>query len=60
MCIRDRGKTAIVDALYFLQKVMIGVDLDQSLEDYMDMDCDTAEIFADFNIFMDDIVFRCV
>ena len=52
------GKTAIVDALYFLQKVMIGVDLDQSLEDYMDMDFDTAEIFADFNIFMDDIVFE--
>ena len=52
------GKTAIVDALYLLQKVMIGVDLDQSLEDYMDMDSDTAEIFADFNIFMDDIVFE--
>lgn len=52
------GKTAIVDALYFLQKVMIGADLDQSLEDYMDMDSDTAEIFADFNIFMDDIVFE--
>ena len=52
------GKTAIVDALYFLQKVMIGVDLDQSLEDYMDMDSDIAEIFADFNIFMDDIVFE--
>ena len=52
------GKTAIVDALYFLQKVMIGVDLDQSLEDYMDMDSDIAEIFADFNIFMDGIVFE--
>ena len=25
------GKTAIVDALYFLQKVMVGADLDQSL-----------------------------
>lgn len=52
------GKTAVVDALYFLQKVMIGADLDQSLEDYMDMDSDTAEIFADFNIFMDSIVFE--
>ena len=52
------GKTAIVDALYFLQKVMIGVDLDQSLEDYMDMDSDTAEIFADFNLFMNGIVFE--
>ena len=25
------GKTAIVDALYFLQKVMVGIDLDLSL-----------------------------
>ena len=52
------GKTAIVDALYFLQKVMVGADLDQSLEDYMDMDSDAAEIFVDFNIFMDGIVFE--
>lgn len=52
------GKTAIVDALYFLQKVMIGADLDQSLEDYMNMDSDTAEIFADFNLFMNGIVFE--
>lgn len=52
------GKTAIVDALYFLKKVMIGDDLDQSLEDYMNMDSDTAEIFADFNLFMNGIVFE--
>ena len=52
------GKTAIVDALYFLQKVMIGADLDQSLEDYMNMDSDTAEIFADFNLFMNGTVFE--
>ena len=37
---------------------MIGADLDQSLEDYMDMDSDTAEIFADFNLFMNGIVFE--
>ena len=52
------GKTAIVDALYFLQKVMIGDDLDQSLEDYMNMDSDTAEIFADFNLFINGTVFE--
>lgn len=52
------GKTAIVDALYFLQKIMVGADLDQSLEDYMTIDSDAAEIFADFNIFMDGIVFE--
>lgn len=37
---------------------MIGADLDQSLEDYMNMDSDTAEIFADFNLFMNGIVFE--
>lgn len=37
---------------------MVGADLDQSLEDYMTIDSDTAEIFADFNIFMDGIVFE--
>ena len=52
------GKTAIVDALYFLQKVMIGADFAQSLEDYMNMDSDTAEIFADFNLFMNGTVFE--
>ena len=42
--------------MYFLQKVMIGTDLDQSSEDYMDSD--TADIFADFNLFMNGIVFE--
>ena len=37
---------------------MIGADLDQSLEDYMNMDSDTAEIFADFNLFMNRTVFE--
>ena len=37
---------------------MIGADLDQSLEDYMDMDSNVAEIFADFNLFMNGIVFE--
>ena len=37
---------------------MIGADLDQSLEDYMNMDSDTAEIFADFNLFINGTVFE--
>lgn len=37
---------------------MIGADLDQSLEDYMNMDSDTAEIFADFNFFINGTVFE--
>ena len=44
---------------YDFTKVMIGADLDQSLEDYMDMGFRILlEIFADFNIFMDSIVFE--
>ncbi|HIT89674.1 MAG TPA: ATP-binding protein [Candidatus Merdenecus merdavium] len=52
------GKTAIVDALYFLQKVMVGANLDHSMEDYIDMDSNKAEIMADFNIFIENIVFE--
>ena len=32
------GKTAIVDALFFLQNIMIGDELDQSMIDYIDVD----------------------
>ena len=44
------GKTAIVDALYFLQQIMIGSDLDSELVDYMDSETDHAEITAEFLI----------
>lgn len=45
------GKTAIVDALYFLQRIMVGFELDSSIGDYIDTDAEDAEINADFNIF---------
>lgn len=52
------GKTAIIDSLHFLQKVMVGSDLDHSLRDYINIDSDHAEILADFNIFVNDVIFE--
>lgn len=52
------GKTAIVDALYYLQKIMIGSDLNSSLADYISTDSEEAEISADFNIFTMDVVYE--
>lgn len=52
------GKTAIIDTLYYLQKIMIGKELPTEISDYMDASSDTAEIIIDFNIFYGDIVFE--
>ena len=43
------GKTAIVDALYFLQGIITGEELDQRIIDYIDTDSTNAEINAEFN-----------
>ncbi len=52
------GKTAIVDALYFLQSIMLGEELDQSISDYISADSINAEVNAEFNIFGDDILYE--
>lgn len=52
------GKTAIIDTLYFLQKIMTGKELPTEISDYIDASSDTAEIIIDFNIFYGDIVFE--
>ena len=52
------GKTAIVDTLFFLQEIMIGKEIDQSIIDYIDVDEDNAEIIAEFKIFGEKIVFE--
>lgn len=44
------GKTAIIDALYFLQQIMIGNELEPEITDYLDSDSDHAEITAEFVI----------
>ena len=52
------GKTAIVDALYFLQSIMIGEALNQRILDYIDTDSLNAEINAEFNIFGDNVLYE--
>lgn len=52
------GKTAIVDALYFLQSVMIGEELDQRILEYIATDSINAEINTEFKIFGDNILYE--
>ena len=52
------GKTAVVDALFFLQRIMIGHELDQSMIDYIDVDASGAEVNAEFKIYGNDILFE--
>ena len=52
------GKTAIVDALYFLQRIMIGESIDQSIIDYISVDDDTAHMSIEFKIFSAEKVYE--
>ena len=52
------GKTAIIDALYYLQHIMIGERLERSLTDYVDIDETNAEISAEFKIFGKDVIYE--
>ncbi len=52
------GKTAVVDALYFLQKIMIGDSLSEEFWNYIEANSDQAEIQVDFNIFKDSIIYE--
>lgn len=52
------GKTAIIDTLYYLQRIMIGEELETELSDYIDACSNSAEIIVDFNIFNDDVIFE--
>lgn len=52
------GKTAIVDTLYFLQQIMIGQSIDQSIIDYISVDDDTAHICVEFKIFAEKKVYE--
>ncbi len=52
------GKTAIVDALYFLQRIMTGKELNQNIIDYIDVDASDAEVNAEFKIWGDNIYFE--
>lgn len=52
------GKTAIIDALYYLQKIMIGENIQEDFSEYVDANANQAEINADFNIFIDDVIYE--
>ena len=52
------GKTAVIDALCFLQQVMIGAELDPEFIDYIDSEMDHAEIAAEFLIYDEDIFYE--
>ncbi len=47
------GKTAVVDTLYYLQKIMVGSKLEEEIADYIDVNGNgnQAEVVADFYIF---------
>ncbi len=45
------GKTAVVDALYFLQRIMTGNILDAEIGDYIDVKETGAEITAEFALY---------
>ena len=52
------GKTAVIDALYYLQKAMTGSTLEEEIADYMDAGSNQAEIAADFHIFTETVVYE--
>lgn len=52
------GKTAIIDTLYYLQRIMIGNTLEEELADYIDVKSNQAEIDADFNIFAETVIYE--
>lgn len=52
------GKTAVIDTLYYLQKIMIGSAFDEEVADYIDAGSGQAEIAADFNIFAEAVIYE--
>lgn len=52
------GKTAVIDTLYYLQRIIIGDSLDEEISDYIGVSDTQAEIIADFNIFSEETVYE--
>lgn len=52
------GKTAVIDTLYYLQKIMIGRSLEEEIADYLDAGSNQAEIIADFHIFTEAAIYE--
>ena len=52
------GKTAVIDVMYYLQKILIGDALGEEISDYIDINGNSAEITADFNIFAGPVIYE--
>ena len=52
------GKTAVLDTLYYLQRIMIGSTLEEEIADYIDVNSNQAEIAADFYIFAETVIYE--
>ncbi len=52
------GKTAVIDTLYYLQRIMMGDSLADELEEYIDASSSHAEIIAEFYIFHDVVFYE--
>lgn len=52
------GKTAVIDTLYYLQKIMNGESLAEEFEEYIDSTSTQAEIVTEFNVFNNDIFYE--
>lgn len=52
------GKTAVIDTMYYLQQIMLGMTLENELADYISEESEEASIEAVYNIFTDECVFE--
>lgn len=52
------GKTAVIDALYFLQMIMTGYSLKNELRDYITANENTAELAVEFAVFKGDMSYE--
>ena len=52
------GKTAVIDTLYYLQRIMIGDSIAEEFEEYIDANSTQAEIIAEFNVFCQDVFYE--
>lgn len=52
------GKTAVLDTLYYLQRIMIGSSLEEEIAEYIDVNGNQAEIAADFHIFAETVIYE--
>ena len=52
------GKTAVIDTLYYLQRIMIGEKIADEFEEYIGATSSQAEIIAEFNVFRENVFYE--